>query len=85
MSSEYRSCWHDLVHQLTETGEFIFRRIQLPHTPYTIAAYTVLSACEIASNMARFDGIKYGRIKIVFVHSVSTALQSFRIPDKEYR
>ncbi|CAF3970493.1 unnamed protein product [Adineta steineri] len=60
LSTEYRSCWHDLVHQLTETGEFEFRRVQLPHTPYSNAAYTILSACEIASNMARYDGIKYG-------------------------
>ena len=61
MSTEYRTCWHDLVHQLTETGEFLFKRVQLPYAPYSNAAYTILSACEIASNMARYDGIKYGR------------------------
>ncbi|UJR31103.1 hypothetical protein I4U23_018611 [Adineta vaga] len=60
LSTEYRSCWQDLVHQLTETGEFAFRRVQIPHKPYANAAYTILSSCEIASNMSRFDGIKYG-------------------------
>ncbi|CAF4119415.1 unnamed protein product [Rotaria sp. Silwood2] len=60
LSSEYRSCWEDLVHQLTGTGEFAFKRVQLPYTPYSNAAYTILSSCEIASNMARYDGIKYG-------------------------
>jgi aspartyl-tRNA(Asn)/glutamyl-tRNA(Gln) amidotransferase subunit A len=54
------------VHQLTETGEFVFKRIQLPYTPYSNAAYTILSACEIASNMARYDGIKYGSILMFF-------------------
>jgi aspartyl-tRNA(Asn)/glutamyl-tRNA(Gln) amidotransferase subunit A len=53
---------------LTETGEFVFKRIQLPHTPFSNAAYTILSACEIASNMARYDGIKYGQYKIFSIH-----------------
>ena len=48
------------MQNLTKTGEFTFKRIQLPHTPYANAAYTILSACEIASNLARYDGIKYG-------------------------
>ncbi|CAF0795361.1 unnamed protein product [Rotaria sordida] len=60
LSSEYRLCWQDLVHRLTETGEYTFKRVQLPYTPYSNAAYTILSSCEIASNMARYDGIKYG-------------------------
>ncbi|CAF1037256.1 unnamed protein product [Adineta ricciae] len=60
LSTEYRSCWQDLVHQLTETGEFLFRRVQIPHKPYANAAYTILSSSEIASNMARYDGIRYG-------------------------
>ncbi|CAF1927941.1 unnamed protein product [Rotaria magnacalcarata] len=60
LSSEYRSCLQHLVSQLTETGEFTFKRVQLPYTPYSNAAYTILSSCEIASNMSRYDGIKYG-------------------------
>ncbi len=47
---------------MTETGEFAFRRVKLGHTSYSNAAYTILSACEIASNMARYDGIKYGTV-----------------------
>jgi len=34
--------------------------ISLPHTKYSIATYYVITPCEVSSNMARFDGIRYG-------------------------
>ncbi|MBI5155900.1 Asp-tRNA(Asn)/Glu-tRNA(Gln) amidotransferase subunit GatA, partial [Candidatus Peregrinibacteria bacterium] len=34
--------------------------ISLPHTKYAIATYYVLCPCEVSSNMARYDGIRYG-------------------------
>ncbi|KAF7255301.1 hypothetical protein EG68_07649 [Paragonimus skrjabini miyazakii] len=34
--------------------------IHLPHTPMATAVYSVLCAAEVASNMARYDGIRYG-------------------------
>ncbi|XP_041462210.1 glutamyl-tRNA(Gln) amidotransferase subunit A, mitochondrial-like [Lytechinus variegatus] len=34
--------------------------ISLPHTQYSIAVYSVLNTVEVASNMARYDGIEYG-------------------------
>ena len=37
------------------------RDIDLPHTDYGIAAYYIVANAEASSNLARFDGIRYGR------------------------
>lgn len=37
-----------------------WEEISLPNTEYAIAAYYVISSSEASSNMARFDGIRYG-------------------------
>lgn len=34
--------------------------ISLPHTEYAIATYYIIASSEISSNMARYDGIRYG-------------------------
>jgi len=34
--------------------------ISLPHTPYTTAVYYILATAEASSNLARYDGIRYG-------------------------
>lgn len=32
----------------------------MPHTDLSIECYTVINQCEVASNMARYDGVEYG-------------------------
>jgi aspartyl-tRNA(Asn)/glutamyl-tRNA(Gln) amidotransferase subunit A len=35
--------------------------VALPHAPHALAAYYVLAPAEASSNLARFDGVRYGK------------------------
>ncbi|SHH26526.1 Asp-tRNA(Asn)/Glu-tRNA(Gln) amidotransferase subunit GatA [Tepidibacter thalassicus] len=47
------------VELLKEMGAEV-KEISLPHTDYAIATYYVIAPSEASSNLARFDGIRYG-------------------------
>jgi aspartyl-tRNA(Asn)/glutamyl-tRNA(Gln) amidotransferase subunit A len=36
------------------------KTVELPHAPHALAAYYVLAPAECSSNLARFDGVRYG-------------------------
>ncbi len=37
-----------------------FKEISLPHTQYALSCYYIIMPAEVSSNLARFDGIRYG-------------------------
>jgi aspartyl-tRNA(Asn)/glutamyl-tRNA(Gln) amidotransferase subunit A len=45
---------------LAQAGATIIEDVPMPNTPYGIPAYFVVSRVEAASNLHRFDGVKYG-------------------------
>jgi aspartyl-tRNA(Asn)/glutamyl-tRNA(Gln) amidotransferase subunit A len=48
------------VRAITELGGRI-REVSLPHTEYAVPTYYVIAPAEAAANLARYDGVRYGR------------------------
>jgi aspartyl-tRNA(Asn)/glutamyl-tRNA(Gln) amidotransferase subunit A len=48
------------VEELERAGAKL-REVSLPHMRYGIAAYYLIATAEASSNLARFDGVRYGR------------------------
>ncbi|XP_067310686.1 glutamyl-tRNA(Gln) amidotransferase subunit A, mitochondrial [Pseudorasbora parva] len=59
MSKDTLAQW-SRVAAMFEQGGARVREVSLPHTQHSIVCYHVLCCCEVASNMARFDGLEYG-------------------------
>jgi len=53
-----KAVW-DGIHTLESLGA-AWQSVSLPHTRYALAAYYVVAMSEATSNLARFDGLRYG-------------------------
>jgi len=49
----------EAIHQLRRLGAEL-QEVSLPNTPYALATYYIIAPAEASSNLARFDGMKYG-------------------------
>ncbi len=59
LDEDIRSAIMNAVDRLRANGA-IMKEVSLPHTGYTIATYYILATAEASSNLARFDGARYG-------------------------
>ena len=59
MNSEVAEAAKKAIEQLKSLGAEV-HEISLPNSPYSLAAYYVLAPSEASSNLARYDGVRYG-------------------------
>lgn len=59
MSNEVVDTWK-FVTDLLEKENAKVKSVSLPHTSVSIAVYSILNQCEVASNMSRYDGLEFG-------------------------
>jgi aspartyl-tRNA(Asn)/glutamyl-tRNA(Gln) amidotransferase subunit A len=60
ISPEIESATLSTAGYLAQMGADIVEGVSMPHTKYGIPAYFVVSRVEAASNLHRYDGVKYG-------------------------
>jgi aspartyl-tRNA(Asn)/glutamyl-tRNA(Gln) amidotransferase subunit A len=59
LNDEVRSAVEAAIQRLASLGCEILE-ISLPHTAYAVPAYYIVATAEASSNLARFDGVRYG-------------------------
>ncbi|TFL18922.1 Asp-tRNA(Asn)/Glu-tRNA(Gln) amidotransferase subunit GatA [Jannaschia formosa] len=59
MPEEIDTLWQQGIDMLRDAGAEI-RHISLPHTKYALPTYYVIAPAEASSNLARYDGVRFG-------------------------
>tara|TARA_Y100001960_G_scaffold186299_1_gene195301 strand:- start:866 stop:2320 length:1455 start_codon:yes stop_codon:yes gene_type:complete len=59
MPTEIDNLWKKGIDYLKDAGAII-KNISLSHTMYALPAYYIVAPAEASSNLARYDGVKYG-------------------------
>ncbi len=59
MPPEIEALWQRGIDWLKDAGAEIVE-VSLPHTKYALPAYYIIAPAEASSNLARYDGVRYG-------------------------
>jgi aspartyl-tRNA(Asn)/glutamyl-tRNA(Gln) amidotransferase subunit A len=59
MPAEIEQLWERGAQWLTQAGAEMVE-VSLPHTKYALPAYYIVAPAEASSNLARYDGVRYG-------------------------
>ena len=59
LDADVARSWDDGIAWLKDAGAEIVE-ISLPHTKYALPAYYIIAPAEASSNLARYDGVRYG-------------------------
>ena len=59
MPEEIEALWQAGIDWLRDAGAHIVE-VSLPHTRYALPAYYIIAPAEASSNLARYDGVRYG-------------------------
>ncbi len=60
MDGEVKKTVWEAVRKMESLGAEIIE-ISMPKTEYAVSVYYIIAPCEASSNLARFDGVRYGR------------------------
>lgn len=76
IDSEILAQLEEAIAQLRNLGATV-EEVSLPHTAYALPAYYILATAEASSNLARYDGVRYGlRVPANNVHDMFTATRN---------
>lgn len=59
LNNEMKDKIQEVIEKFRELGAEIIES-ELPHAKYSLPVFYIINPCEISSNLARYDGIKYG-------------------------
>ena len=59
MPSEIAALWQQGIDWVKDAGANVVE-VSLPHTKYALPAYYIIAPAEASSNLARYDGVRYG-------------------------
>ncbi|MEN6567576.1 MAG: Asp-tRNA(Asn)/Glu-tRNA(Gln) amidotransferase subunit GatA [Veillonellales bacterium] len=60
MDSAVKEAIHKAIDQLVALGAE-YQEVSMPHTEYALSAYYLIAPAEASSNLARYDGVGFGR------------------------